>query len=145
MTPKEEALDLAVLQVSNPRLPKDVQPLSWSFASLSANQRVYVIGHPLNKGEWDSASGDIPRFDPYQPTLSINATVAQGNSGGPVINEQNQVIGLFIEIRGRNAVSIDATRDMPNLKGIEPATGDVGLAHPIEIVIQKLKAWKILD
>ena len=145
MAPNEEDLDLAVLQVSNPRLPKDIQPLSWSLAALPANQRVYVIGHPLNKGDWDSASGDIPRFDPYQPILPIDATVAAGNSGGPVINEQNQVIGIFVKIRGRNTILTDASRDMPNLKAFEPATGDVGLAYRIEVVIQKLKAWKILD
>ena len=146
VTPNQEDLDLAVLQVSNPRLPKDIQPLLWNLDRLRVNQRVYVIGHPHIKGDWDSASGDISRFNANETVFSIDATVARGNSGGPVINEQNQVIGVFFKIRDRNnAVSIAANREMPNLEILGSATGDVGLAYRIEVVIQKLKAWKILD
>jgi superkiller protein 3 len=145
-TPDTDEIDLAVLQLIDDRLPKDIQPLSWNTDRLRANQRIYAIGHPYNKDTpWDSASGEVTSSMLHGVLLPIDAIVAAGNSGGPVINEQNQVIGVFVAIRTRTTLAEPAIQNLPDTGNISPATGDIGLAYRITVVLEKLRAWKILD
>jgi tetratricopeptide (TPR) repeat protein len=146
VTPDGDPLDLAVVQIISDRLPKDIQALTWNSDRLRANQRIYAIGHPYNKDNpWDSASGEVTSSVSGGLLLPIAATVATGNSGGPVINEQNQVIGVFVAIRDRSTLATSASSRLTTLEGVSPATGDIGLAYRIEVVIQQLRTWKIID
>jgi superkiller protein 3 len=143
-TSESEEIDLAILQIIDDRLPKDIQALTWNTERLQANQRIFVVGHPTNKDNaWDSASGEVTSYSLQQPTMPINAVVAEGNSGGPIINEQNQVVGIFFRI-GNKYLSQRASREIQDLEGILPATGDIGLAYRVEVVIAKLRSWKII-
>ena len=82
-------------------------------------------------------------YSEQTPLLPIgNTTVAEGDSGGPVINEQQQVIGMMVGVRNEGDVS--PTMKDVNLKNISSSTGKVGLAYRIEIVIAKLRSWQIL-
>jgi S1-C subfamily serine protease len=112
---------------------------------LPANQQVFVIGHPYIKtNPWDSARGDVSSYDPQSSEFPIDATVGMGNSGGPVINEQNQVVGLFFRIRDKNELSKDSLK-RTSMEGISPATRGIGLAHPITFILNKLRTWKVID
>jgi superkiller protein 3 len=142
----DDELDLAVLQITDDRLPKDIQPLIWNTDRLQANQRIYVIGHPYNKDNpWDSASGEVTSSMQQGALLPIDAIVATGNSGGPVINERNQVIGVFVAIRSKSTFSASAMNNSSNLADVSPATGEIGLAYRINVVIERLRRWKVLD
>ena len=144
--PDGDALDLAVVQIVDDRLPKDIQALTWNGDRLKANQRIYAIGHPYNKDNpWDSASGEVTSSMQEGLLLPIDAKVATGNSGGPVINEQNQVIGLFVAIRDKSTLATNASSRLTTLEGVDSATGDIGLAYRIEVVIKQLRAWKMID
>ncbi|NJR52182.1 MAG: tetratricopeptide repeat protein [Leptolyngbyaceae cyanobacterium CSU_1_3] len=146
VTSDTDDIDLAVLQITDDRLPKDIQPLIWNTNRLRSNQRIYVIGHPYNKDNpWDSSSGEVTSSVQQGTLLPIDAIVATGNSGGPVINEQNQVIGVFVAIRNKSTFAASAMKNLTNVADISPATGDIGLAYRIDIVIGKLRIWKVLD
>ena len=146
VTPDTDDVDLAVVQIIDDRLPKDIQALTWNTDRLRANQRIYAIGHPYNKDNpWDSASGEVTSSMQQGSLLPIDAKVATGNSGGPVINEQNQVIGIFVAIRNKATLSAAASSRLTNLDGVSPATGDIGLAYRIQVVLVKLRTWKIID
>ena len=145
-TPEGTEPDLAVLQIVDKRLPKDIQPLTCNTERLRANQRIYAIGHPYNKeNAWDSASGEVTSFSRQEPLLPIVAIVATGNSGGPVINEQNQVVGLFVAIRNKSTFAASTTENLTTVAGISPATGNIGLAYRIDTVLIQLRAWKVMD
>ncbi|GEM_PF-418753 len=69
----------------------------------SEGQEVQVIGYPLESDQIDQDSfnyftptfsnGRISRVTPR--TLQVDATVAVGNSGGPVVNIQGKVVGVM--------------------------------------------------
>ena len=139
-------LDLAVLKVAG--IPDDIQPLELRPGRVSRNTRVRVIGHPFSLDDpWNSSSGEVMNYDRDSLTLPVDAYVAEGNSGGPVIDEQNQVIAVMVRIRTREdiAIALDPNQPTSDLSQISPATGDVGLAYRIDIVIEKLRVWRILD
>jgi protein O-GlcNAc transferase len=137
-------IDLAILQIVDDRLSKDIQALTWNINRLQANQRINVIGHPYNKKTWHSAPGKVTSYSSQTEELFIKAPVATGNSGGPVINEQNQVVGLFFGIQNKSRLSKSASQG--NTKdGISSDTGEIGLAYRIEVIIAKLRTWKIMN
>ena len=137
-TPSEtSSLDLAVLKITN--IPDDVQPLEFQNGQVQENTKIRIIGHPFNGESWSSVSGEISSNQ--AGILGINATIATGNSGSPVINEQNRVIGLLKSLRGERDPNPKSTIDltMPTA-----STGGFGQAYPIEVVVNQLRNWKIL-
>ena len=142
----DRKLDLAVLKVTG--IPDDIQPLELRPGRVSRNTRVRVIGHPFTLDDpWNSSPGEVMNYDRDSLTLPLDAYVAEGNSGGPVIDEQNQVIAVMVRIRTREdiAIALDPNQPTPDLSQFSPATGDVGIAYRIDIVIEKLRVWLILD
>ena len=87
--------DLAVLRVADIVMPPlvlaDSDPI-WNGAT------VYVIGNPLNqKGTFSSGIVSAVRPMENNPTdrmFQITAPVSRGSSGGPVLNEKAEVIGI---------------------------------------------------
>ncbi|MCE5237049.1 S1C family serine protease [bacterium] len=88
-----ETRDLVVLRVDRPHLPNVIFA---SSAKLKQGTEVAAIGAPfglsdtLTKGIVSSASRDIDG----QKFVQIDAALNQGNSGGPIINDQGQVVGV---------------------------------------------------
>ncbi len=145
ITPPDEEPDLAVLQVTG--IPSDIQPLEMQLGRISRNTPVRVIGHPYTLDDpWHSSSGEIGNYNPDNPIIPVDAYVAEGNSGGPVINAQMQVIGIMVRIRGPRDIAVDSRQPTTiDVDNSEPATGEVGLAYHIDVVMEKLRAWRILD
>jgi len=91
--------DLALLQL---KVNKDMLPLEfllieseeWNIAD-----DVMAIGHPMGI-QWTVSVGHIAstirsgKITPYVSTLQHSAEIHKGNSGGPLINEQGDVIGI---------------------------------------------------
>jgi len=94
--------DIAVLQPS--RLPEILVPATLGNPNaMNIGDEAYVVGHPL--GLYGSMSaGVISGFDrTFTPTnsdqrleglIQIDAAVNPGNSGGPLLNRDGQVVGI---------------------------------------------------
>jgi superkiller protein 3 len=136
-------LDLAVLQVTG--VPEDIEPLEVAPGRVSRRTSVLIVGHPFTVTiPWNVAEGSVMNYNPQSPWLPIDAYVAQGNSGGPVINENNEVIALMARIRTENDIATNSDQQTPVLSGT-PATGGVGVAYRVDFVLEKLQEWEILD
>ncbi|MFD2442816.1 serine protease [Bacillus sp. CGMCC 1.16607] len=112
-------LDIAIVEIDGENLPilKLQETQKWK-----ENDHVYIIGNPLaytqiaNEG---SIKGMAMMNDRSTPVMTITAPVYRGNSGSPVLTEDNEVIGV-----------VYATT-VPKLLGNEKASG---LVVPIELV-----------
>ena len=143
ITKTEEQLDLAVLKVR--RIPADIEPLKFRTGRVRRNTPVKVIGHPFNVDTpWNSDSGEVMNYNPNRSIIPIDANLAQGNSGGPVINDRREVIGVMVRIRTNYDIAVDPNEPTPNLGQAPVATGGVGLAYRMDVVVKKLREWNIL-
>jgi serine protease Do len=117
-------LDVAILEIKGENLPvlKLQETQNWK-----EKQHIYVIGNPLaytqiaNEGEIE---GLTLINDRQTPVMLISAPIYRGNSGSPVLTEENEVIGL-----------VYATT-IPKIASNEKASG---LAVPIEQVKEVLE------
>ena len=93
--------DLAVLKVEAQDLP------AASFAdsdSLTVGDKVYAIGNPLGvelrgtltDGIVSAINRDVQVDDRTMTLIQTNAALNSGNSGGPLINECGQVVGINV-------------------------------------------------
>ena len=95
--------DLAVLRVK--RL--DLAPLALGDAgAVKPGERVTVIGSALGL-EGSVADGVVSQlrvFPPFGDVVQVSCPVSPGNSGGPLLNEEGQVIGVvsFSLVDGQN-------------------------------------------
>jgi superkiller protein 3 len=115
MTPADDNLDIAVLELTDP-LPDDIKPLPASSNPIWREMPVRVIGHPLGGIDWSIQQGTISSYNSQQLQIS-GAAIQAGNSGGPVINSENQVLGIVVEIKG-----------------------NLGFAYPMPVIMEKLRA-----
>nr|WP_275974452.1 serine protease [Argonema galeatum] len=139
ITNPDDSLDLAVLEVTG--IPDDIKPLQMYSGIVSNTTLVRVIGHPNNGRYWSQVRGEISNVNPNETTLQIDANLAQGNSGGPVIDLENRVVvGVMVQITDGNQAldAADTNRDQP------PTTGGFGFAYRIDVVMEKLRNWGIL-
>jgi hypothetical protein len=85
--------DLALLRVPAANLP--ALPLADSDRS-RPGETVVAIGHPLGLGNTVSHGlvSAIRRVNPRLTLLQISAPIAPGSSGGPLLNDRGQVVGI---------------------------------------------------
>jgi serine protease Do len=93
--------DLALIQVHlSP--DEEVQFLRWADGEPSVGLPIYAAGYPLGDTEFTLTSGIVSKaradgessWASIDYTIEIDASIQPGNSGGPVVNEQGEVIGL---------------------------------------------------
>ncbi len=92
-------LDLALLKVDGASFTLPVLPMG-DPAALSIGSRVLAIGHPEQGGLWSLTTGvisaewenftNVPGKHVFQTETGLN----RGNSGGPLIDENGQQIGV---------------------------------------------------
>ena len=85
--------DLAILEVSAP----GVQPLPIGDSeSVAVGSRIYVVGNPLGFLEGTFSEGVISGIREVDGVklFQVTAPISEGNSGGPVLNAQGEVIGV---------------------------------------------------
>ena len=92
--------DLAILQVSDP----GIQPLPLGDSdTVEIGDTVYVAGNPKGFFEGTFSEGIISaiRGDSTNKRLQMTAPISSGSSGGPVLNDGGEVIGVsFATFRG---------------------------------------------
>ena len=95
-TDKEKDLAVLILNRSRENLPVIALGDSWE---VWAGDGITILGYPF--GDFTITPGTIERLGfPSQgkynaPTLHIRATVLKGNSGGPVIDHNGDVVGII--------------------------------------------------
>ncbi len=91
--------DLALLQL---KVDKDMLPLEFLLVESeewNVADDVMAIGHPMGI-QWTISVGHIAstirsgKITPYVSTLQHSAEIHKGNSGGPLVNEQGDIIGI---------------------------------------------------
>jgi tetratricopeptide (TPR) repeat protein/S1-C subfamily serine protease len=124
-TDAEDPADVAVLTVAN--LPEDIQVLPLGVPKHKLGQFVRMIGNPDHQGRgWYVSEGTITHK--YSNNLYLSARSGPGGSGSPVLNDENQVVGMLY--RGRT--------DFPG------APGGRGIALPLSLIQGKLQEWGIV-
>ena len=103
-------LDLAVLSV-----PVSVTPLKLTQREVSSGDTVYAIGSSLGILTDTFTNGMVTNANRYIDDIHFiqtNAAITNGNSGGPLLNEYGEVIGIntWQYVDGQNlnfAISIE--------------------------------------
>lgn len=89
--------DLAVIKVSGNNLPR---ALSWGDSNVARpGDNVFAVGSPFGLGNTVtsgivSARGRDIRSGQYDDYIQVDAAINQGNSGGPLFNQNGEVIGI---------------------------------------------------
>lgn len=107
---------------------KKVRALKMTDRNLVIGQKVYAIGSPLNMTNTFS-SGEISQFrGENKNTIQINVPIDHGSSGGPLINEYGEVIGITsskVENTSANlnfAINIQLVKNMLPKKSVKKVT-----------------------
>ncbi|MDZ4663966.1 MAG: serine protease [Bacteroidota bacterium] len=96
----DPALDIAVLKIENEEVSKAWQvPFTFNSRIAEVGEEVYTLGYPrqdvvYGEGSLSSLSGYSNDSAMYQVSIPVNP----GNSGGPVLDSQGNIIGV---IRGK--------------------------------------------
>ncbi|MEH7545732.1 S1C family serine protease [Neobacillus vireti] len=137
--PINEGKDVAVLKIEDKNLP--TIPLGNSD-DIQNQDNIWVSGYPA-AADSDLLSPDSSlvstmtagqisatskKTDQGSPVVQINAAATHGNSGGPVINDKGQIIGLLTfrgdtvngqEVQGFNfAVPVNTVKEFVNQAGV---------------------------
>lgn len=92
--------DLALLQIPN-QSKLDTLKLA-NPASMQVGQNVYAIGSPFGI-ENTFTAGILNKFDRTDSKLLHDARINSGNSGGPLLNSQGEVIGVNTAIFAKDS------------------------------------------
>ena len=91
-------VDIAVIKVPPEKMPLRAMPIADS-ARVTPGIRVYVIGNPHGL-DYSVSSGIVSNmhrtldYTPVEDWIQTDAAVNPGNSGGALINEQGELIGI---------------------------------------------------
>jgi hypothetical protein len=87
--------DLAILRVPE---GASVAPLPLASRSVETGEPVYALGNPegLSGSLSDGLVSNARRSDGTRDLIQISAPISHGSSGGPVVNNRGQVIGVAV-------------------------------------------------
>jgi putative serine protease PepD len=137
---EEANQDLALIRIDPSGL--NLKPLSLvSSSSVQVGDSVYAIGNPygldetLTRGIVSALGREISAPDGSKITGAIqtDAALNPGNSGGPLLNEQGEVIGV------NSQIASDAARS----EGSQPGSTGVGFAissNTVAAAVKKIEA-----
>lgn len=89
---KEDGVsDLALLEVSSDIGPRGA--LAWAHADVLPGDRVLALGHP-QETPWSFSAGVVGALQ--YGIIQHDAAVGPGSSGGPLLNERGEVVGVNV-------------------------------------------------
>jgi len=111
--------DLALIRLERP--PANLTPIPFApvTKSIEVGQRAFAIGNPFGRFAGTLTTGIISRIDRSQNLIQTNALLQPGNSGGPLLNRDGELIGINTAIfRGADntttglgfAITVDRVR-----------------------------------
>jgi V8-like Glu-specific endopeptidase len=127
ITADSNKLDLALLEVTD--IPRDIKPLARASVSVALKSPIRIIGHPYTTGDWTVTSGEV--INKTDQKLGLSAIAASGNSGSPVLDQKNHVVGVVWG--GTNFQT----------QNQQLVRSSSALAFPIQSVTKQLKNWGI--
>lgn len=139
-------LDLAVLKIENKDLYRNWQlPFSLSEKGADVGEKVFTLGYPrkdmvYGEGSLSSLSGYANDTAMYQISIPVNP----GNSGGPLLDDNGNIIGLIRgKISGAEATgfAVKASKILGSIKAGEPEPHqpDLWSPGPKKTGLKKLK------
>jgi putative serine protease PepD len=135
----DRSTDIAVLKVDVPQDALTPLPLGDS-SKVQVGDPVVAIGNPLGEdrtvtaGIVSAVQRDISSLQPgiqIPGAIQTDAAINHGNSGGPLINNQGEVIGINSQILSDNPSN--------------PQSGSIGIGFAIPINLAKNIAQQLID
>jgi putative serine protease PepD len=135
----DRSTDIAVLKVDVPQDALTPLPLGDS-SKVQVGDPVVAIGNPLGEdrtvtaGIVSAVQRDISSLQPgiqIPGAIQTDAAINHGNSGGPLINNQGEVIGINSQILSDNPSN--------------PESGSIGIGFAIPINLAKNIAQQLID
>jgi serine protease Do len=133
-TSEGDSLDVAVLKINNP--PANLQPaLLGNSNNVAIGDAVVAIGNALGEFQNTVTSGIISgrgrsiqagdnssifstNTETLQDMIQTDAAINSGNSGGPLINDNGEVVGLNTAVASNGAQNIGFSIPINDIKGI---------------------------
>ena len=118
-------MDLAALKI---RDRTDLPAIKLDTSNVvKVGESVYAIGTPLDLANRNTfTSGIVSRFDPEFGLIQHDAPINQGNSGGPLLNSNGEVIGV-------NTAIFKASVTDENNTVIGSSEGNIGINFAIAV------------
>ena len=112
----DEATDIAVLKIDGSDLP---HVEFGDSSTLQVGQNVIAMGNPFGLGNTVttgivSALGRDINSGPFDDFIQTDAAINRGNSGGPLFNEQGQVVGINTAILSPTGGSVGVGFSVPS-------------------------------
>ncbi|MGZ6520033.1 MAG: S1C family serine protease, partial [Bacteroidia bacterium] len=127
----DKMTDLAILKISDTSFKK-VIGLPYTFPKYSAElgEHIFTLGYPreevvYGEGYLSAKSGYYGDTTSYQISISVNP----GNSGGPVVNKNGEIIGI-ISSKETNADGVVFAIKSKNIYNAIKASGDDSIKLP---------------
>ena len=127
--------DLALVQLET--LPRDARPLRLA-RDVTSGQTVHVVGNPGVSPLWTYARGWVRCVAPRKLTVSgrpfeariveFDSSVYPGNSGGPVVNDSGELVGLVAAGNRNFYFAVHVTEFRSLVEGLRPLAV-VGLSN----------------
>ena len=110
--------DLAILRVTS-NISELPPPLS--IGTTSPGNPVMAVGHPNIVGNWVVTVGEVVSVPPMTPEhwILVDLTVSPGNSGGPAVNQDGEVIGVVSGRTTNIEISLIVVYDLKILLHLE--------------------------
>jgi len=117
---KDEGRDLAVLRIEGTRAPP--LGLATTDGAVAIGDEIYVAGNPRGlEGSFSKGNVAAIRESGGVRVLQITAPISRGSSGGPVLNDQGEVVGivtLYLRDAQNLNFAVDVSEARKFLKGI---------------------------
>lgn len=103
-----ENKDVALMQIKVKKKPDFLKfALVRKSANIKAFQNVYTTGHPVGQKDWSAQSGEVNKVGEFITyTNPRTANIETGYSGGPLVNQYGELIGINIRIRTSEGGSV---------------------------------------
>jgi serine protease Do len=120
-----DGLDLALIKINRPEKFPILAP--GNSKSIRIGDSVYAIGTPLAEFNQNTfTAGMVSGLRGDSRIIQHNAAINQGNSGGPLLNDKGEVIGINTAGKSAKVICNDG-------KVCGVSTGNVGVNYAISI------------
>ncbi len=96
--------DLAILEIEDEKFFENTKPLELNV-NVNHKDEVTVLGYPIGGNAISTTKGIISRIEYTKYswsqenllTIQIDAAINSGNSGGPAVNQDNELVGIAMQ------------------------------------------------